>query len=104
VLDAYLDDAPSGSSAGLAAFLLGRIAQDSLHDPERAAAAFARTMQLGSPRAVLPEALARRARALADAGRLDQAADLARRYLERHPSGAAAAAMRRLVERASGAP
>jgi hypothetical protein len=64
VLEAYLDDASEDAGAGLAAFLLGRIAQDQLKDPERAAAAFARTIQIGSPRAVQEEARVRRARAL----------------------------------------
>ena len=97
VLEAYLDDAPADAGAGLAAFLLGRIAQDALRDPDRAAAAFARTLAIGSPRAVQQEALARRARALDDAGRGDEASKLARRYLERYPKGVYGAAMRKLV-------
>ena len=70
-LERFLDDAGDDAGAGLAAFLLGRIAQDQLGDPERAAAAFARTLAIGSPRAVQDEASARRARALAAAGRAE---------------------------------
>lgn len=70
-LDRFLDDAGNDAGAGLAAFMLGRIAQDQLGDPERAAAAFARTLAIGSPRAVQGEARARRTRALAAAGRTE---------------------------------
>ncbi len=70
-LDRFLDDAGDDAGAGLAAFMLGRIAQDQLGDPERAAAAFARTLAIGSPRAVQDEARTRRARALAAAGRAE---------------------------------
>jgi transmembrane sensor len=70
-LDRFLDDAGNDAAAGLAAFMLGRIAQDQLGDPERAAAAFAKTLAIGSPRAVQDEARTRRARALAAAGRTE---------------------------------
>ncbi|HUQ04460.1 MAG TPA: FecR family protein [Kofleriaceae bacterium] len=70
-LERFLDDAGNDAGAGLAAFMLGRIAQDQLGDPDRAAAAFARTLAIGSPRAVQDEARARRTRALAAAGRTE---------------------------------
>jgi ferric-dicitrate binding protein FerR (iron transport regulator) len=70
-LERFLDDAGDDAGAGLAAFMLGRIAQDQLGDPERAAAAFARTLAIGSPRAVQDEARTRRTRALAAAGRTE---------------------------------
>jgi TolA-binding protein len=70
-LERFLDDAGDDAGAGLAAFMLGRIAQDQLGDPERAASAFARTLAIGSPRAVQDEARTRRTRALAAAGRTE---------------------------------
>ena len=97
VLDDYLADADADASAGLAAFLLGRLAQDSLGDPDRAAAAFARALQIGSPRAVQDEALARRATALARAGRTEEARAVARGYLARYPAGTRAPAMTELI-------
>lgn len=86
-LAAYLVDAPKDATTGLAAFLLGRLAQDRLHQPGRAADAFATVRAIGSPRAIQEEALGRQARALARAGRLDDAHAAARAYLAQYPTG-----------------
>ena len=96
-LTAYLRTAPADATAGLAAFLLGRLAQDQLGDPSRAAAAFAQVGAIGSPRAIQADALARRARALATAGRDAEARTAARAYLDRFPQGPRAAAMTTLA-------
>ena len=97
LLDGYLAGADADATAGLAAFLLGRIAQDSLGEPDRAAAAFGRVLAIGSPRAVQEEALARRATAFVRGGRDAQAHDAARRYLARYPDGPRARAMTALL-------
>ena len=96
-LDAYLVDARGDATAGLAAFLLGRLAQDHLAQPQRAADAFARVRAIGSPRAIQEEALVRQARALARAGRAVDARAAARTYLDQYPGGARAAEMTALT-------
>lgn len=96
-LEAYLADARGDATAGLAAFLLGRLAQDQLAQPQRAAEAFARVRAIGSPRAIQEEALVRQARALARAGRAADARAAARGYLDQYPGGARAAEMTALL-------
>ena len=96
-LAAYLTDAPRDATTGLAAFLLGRLAQDRLGQPGRAADAFARVRDLGTPRAIQEEALGRQARALARAGRLDDAHAAARAYLAQYPRGPHAGEMSTLA-------
>ncbi|MBK7074538.1 MAG: FecR domain-containing protein [Myxococcales bacterium] len=96
-LDAYLADARGDATAGLAAFLLGRLAQDHLAQPQRAADAFARVRAIGTPRAIQEEALVRQTRALTRAGRTVDARAAARTYLDQYPGGARAAEMTALT-------
>ncbi len=96
-LDAYLADARGDATAGLAAFLLGRLAQDHLAQPQRAADAFARVRAIGTPRAIQEEALVRQTRALTRAGRAVDARAAARTYLDQYPGGARAAEMTALT-------
>lgn len=59
LLERLLVEHPRGESAGLAAFMLGRIEADTLHRPSRAAAAFQRAISLGLPERLLEDARAR---------------------------------------------
>lgn len=54
-------------------------------------------LQIGSPRAVQAEALARRATKRARAGRTEEARTAARGYLARYPAGTRAPAMTELI-------
>ncbi|MBP8809532.1 MAG: FecR domain-containing protein [Kofleriaceae bacterium] len=96
-LTAYLATAPADTTAGLAAFLLGRIARDRLGQPGRAAEAFTRVLAIGSPRAIQADALARRAEALAADGQAAAAQAAARDYLARYPAGPRRGAMAALA-------
>jgi tetratricopeptide (TPR) repeat protein len=96
-LTAYLATAPADTTAGLAAFLLGRIARDRLGQPGRAAEAFTRVLAIGSPRAIQADALARRAEALAADGQAVAAQAAARDYLARYPAGPRRGAMAALA-------
>lgn len=89
--------APADTTAGLAAFLLGRIARDRLGQPGRAAEAFTRVLAIGSPRAIQADALARRAEALAADGQAVAAQAAARDYLARYPAGPRRGAMAALA-------
>lgn len=97
VLTSFLARAPADASAGLAAFSLGRIAHERLRDPGRAATAFARVLAIGSPRALVPEALARRAEALRADGQRPAAQAAAAEYLTRFPDGPRRGAMAALA-------
>jgi transmembrane sensor len=81
--------------AALAAFMLGRVYLDELHDPPQAAAAFAqaRTLAAGGPLA--EDALAREVEAWVRAGNHKLARERAREYLEQFPEGHRAAEVRR---------
>lgn len=92
---ARCDDDPD---CALGAFTLGRVLADSLARPADGARAFERALELPLPPALAPDALARAALAHAAAGEDERARELARRYLDRHPSGARAADVRELVE------
>lgn len=92
---ARCDDDPD---CALGAFTLGRVLADSLARPADGARAFERALELPLPPALAPDALARAALAHAAAGEDARARELARRYLDRHPSGARAADVRELVE------
>jgi transmembrane sensor len=86
---------PDDPRAPVAAFTLGRVLKD-LERPGEAAAAFRRARTLWPRGPLALDAWAGEAEALRDAGDLEAAERLAVRYLERHPSGRHAQAMRAL--------
>jgi tetratricopeptide (TPR) repeat protein len=100
LLDEAIARDPDDPGAGVAAFTLGRLALDSLGQPVRAAAAFARVIELGSPAGLLEDAYARRADALLRAKRLDDAEGAIEDYEAAYPKGRKAAALRARLERA----
>jgi transmembrane sensor len=80
--------------APLAAFTMGRVLLDSTGNAASAAAAFRRARSL-SPRGPLAlDAWAREVESLRRAGRSGDAAELAKRYIEEHPNGRHASALR----------
>jgi tetratricopeptide (TPR) repeat protein len=99
LLDEAIARDPDDPGAGVAAFTLGRLALDTLGDPERAAVAFARVIELGSPAGLVEDAYARRADALLRAGRLDDAERAIDDYEAAYPKGRRAAALRARLDR-----
>ncbi|MFK8001031.1 MAG: tol-pal system YbgF family protein, partial [Polyangiales bacterium] len=81
----FLRHYPSHNNASLAAFELGRLKMDVLHDPAGAARAFGRAARRGSP--FRQDAMARQAQALAASGDDDGCARARSRYEEAFPSG-----------------
>jgi transmembrane sensor len=80
--------------APVAAFTLGRVLLENTGNAASAAAAFrrARSLSPGGPLAL--DAWAREVESLRRAGRMEQASDLAQKYIDQFPSGRHAAAMR----------
>lgn len=76
----------SDSRAGLAAFELGRLRQDTLHDPQGAAEAFADAAALDPKGPFREDADARRVEALDAAGRRDKCLEAKSAFLARYPS------------------
>jgi hypothetical protein len=72
-LERALDEHGDDPGAGLAAFSLGKLYLEQLHQPGRAAEAFARVIAAGRPRGLLEDAHARRVEALLADGRADEA-------------------------------
>lgn len=99
-LERILSEHASDPSAGLAAFTLGCVEADSMHRPARATRAFERAIDLALPRALLPDAIARLARARDEAGDSAGAHAAAQRYLAEFPEGAQARSMSALLEAA----
>jgi len=81
-----------------AAFSLGRVLLESQHRPAEAATAFALVAKLGPKSPLVEDALAREVEAWARADDQPRAQAVARRYLERYPAGARAAAVRALAK------
>lgn len=75
------------SRASLAAFTLGKIELEDLHDARRAAESFDRCVQLSPPRGLAEDAYARRVEAWAKAGDTAARADAAAAYHARFPGG-----------------
>lgn len=90
---ALLDTYPRDPRAGLAAFELGRLRMDSLHDPRGAIAPLTRALESASHR---EDALARLARAHDALGDRARCAEARERYLREFEGGAHAAAVRAL--------
>lgn len=80
--------------AALAAFTLGRMLLDDLGRPAEAARAFAKARTFAPDGAMAEDALAREAEAWAKAGQAARARDRALLYLERHPNGHRARAVK----------
>lgn len=86
-LGAALDANKDGAGAGLAAFTLGRLAMERLGQPTRAARAFERMIELGSPAGLLEDAYVRRARAWHAAGNAAEARRATDDYQRAYPKG-----------------
>jgi hypothetical protein len=86
------------SHARLAAFLLGRTAEDLLGDPASAASWFGIYLREDPSGALAEEALGRRIDACLKVGLKREAREAATRYLQRHPGGVFAAAARAALE------
>jgi transmembrane sensor len=97
VLERAVEADPGHVAAGLAAFTLGRISGDLLGEPERAARAFARVIELGKPSSLLEDAHARRAEALVRAGQRREAEAALEAYQRAFPHGPRARALRALL-------
>lgn len=82
------------SRAGLAAFELGRLRLDSLHDPAGAAAALADAVALAPGASFREDAEARRVQALDGRASIPACESARDAYLARYPSGAHAAVVR----------
>jgi transmembrane sensor len=94
-LEEVVDDHSRHPMAPLAAFTLGRVCLEQLGAAERAARAFAKARSLAPAGALAADALAREVEAWAKAGERDKARARAQEYLDAHPEGRRAAAVRR---------
>lgn len=83
-----------------AAFTLGRLWQNELKEPRRAAEAYAKARELGPTGSLAEDALAHEAECWSLAGEAALARDRASTYLERYPEGRKIKSMRRLAGRA----
>ncbi len=99
-LKLVVDRHPNHPRALVAAFTLGRLWQNELKEPRRAAEAFAKARALGPTGSLAEDALAHEAECWALAGERDKAKDRASTYLARYPEGRKVKSMRRLVGRA----
>lgn len=90
------DGFPRDGRAPLAAFTLGRVLLEDLHQPGRAADAFRRAQQLAPRGPMASDALAREADAALQAGQADRARQLAARYVLQYPNGPQAQRLRKL--------
>ncbi len=97
-LQAVVQRFPTDPRAPVAAFTLGRVYLDNLGQPAEAAAAFRRTRTSWPRGPLAQDAWAREVAAWQRAGQSSEAAQTARQYLERHPQGAHAETMKRLVD------
>jgi transmembrane sensor len=100
-LEAAIAAAPSDPGAGVAAFMLGRLALDTLHDPARAARAFSLVIANGTPHSLVEDAHARRTEALIRAGDRRAAQAAIDAYERAYPGGRRAASLRALLDHTS---
>jgi transmembrane sensor len=98
VLRAISRDRRAGADAALAAFTLGRLEHEQLHDPRAAAAAFGRAIALGLPEPLVEDARARRAQSLAAIGDRAALEAAVRDYLAHHATGRRRAEVERWLE------
>ena len=98
-LRAVRDRFPGSSSAGMAAFLLGRVAQDLAGDTAAAAEWFATYLAEEPSGPLVEETLGRLMDSLRRAGRSVEAARAADRYLRTYPDGGFAPLARSLLPR-----
>jgi transmembrane sensor len=95
---AYLvEHHPESVEASLAAVMLGRVAQDASNDPAAAARAFERAEALGVPASLADDVEGRLALAYLATGDA-RGVERARHYLETHPDGRHASALRARVD------
>lgn len=86
-LERILVEHRGDANAALAAFTLGKIRQDALGEPARAADAFETSISLGVPGALREDAFARRVEAYAQAGMTSRAKATRAAYEAEFPSG-----------------
>ena len=86
-LERILADHAADPQAALAAFALGRLELDSLQKPGRAAAAFARALELGVPQTLREDLRARLVEAYLRVGDRAAARSAAREYEREFPNG-----------------
>ena len=98
-LQRLLETHGADSQAPVAAFTLGRVQLNSLHNPAAAAVAFERAISLGVPSALEQNAYVLLVQARTAAGDRVGAQDAARRYRERFPTGEQLSAVQRALER-----
>src|SRR5262249_34379873 len=97
LLESALATTRDDPTLGLAEFTLGRLYLEDLGAPDRAAAAFAKMIALGSPHALLEDAYARRIEALVRALRTDDARAALAEYDRLYPHGLRRAALHALL-------
>jgi transmembrane sensor len=97
LLESALATTRDDPSLGLAEFTLGRLYLEDLGAPDRAAAAVARMIALGSPHALLEDAYARRIEALVRALRIDDARAALDEYDRLYPHGLRRTALHALL-------
>lgn len=98
-LERLLETHGSDSQAPVAAFTLGRVQLNSLHNPAAAATAFERALSLGVPSALEQNAYVLLVQARVRAGDRAAAQDAARRYRERFPNGEELNSIQHALER-----
>ena len=94
LLERALANRSDDSSAGLAAFALGRLYLESLGQPGRAAEVFRRIVNRGNPRALLEDAHARLVEALIASGDREAARAALHDYEHAYPDGRRTAGLR----------
>ncbi|MFT3696864.1 MAG: FecR domain-containing protein [Kofleriaceae bacterium] len=98
ILEREMTTAHDPEVRGLAAFTFGRMAQTD-GDLDKAQAAFARVIELGTPQGLLEDAYAHRIQALVGLKRIRDASDLLAAYDQRFPKGARRTSLHTLVGR-----
>jgi transmembrane sensor len=96
-LSGVIRDHSSDARAGVAAFTLGRLELDTLARPDQAAAAFARSIELGLPGSLAEDAYARLVEADARAGDRAGARAAAKEYARKFPQGSRSSTIDRWV-------
>ena len=96
-LTRVMNEHGSDARAGVAAFTLGRIQLDTLGQPDVAAAAFARSIELGLPAGLSEDAYARLVEAYAKAGNHAAARTAAAQYAGKFPQGSRSSTINRWI-------
>jgi TolA-binding protein len=97
LIERALANHPHDSSAGVAAFVLGKLYLDSLDQPAKAATLFRSIANRGSPHGLVEDSRARLVEALVKAGNAAAAREAFAEYERRHPNGRWRPTLRKLV-------